>query len=141
MCYEDKLTNDLGKCESHLIRHFSNNSLIETTSDFNQASLLWAMRIQSIPDFWDKLILYLNSVPGNYIPRSIQEAITLYNSLEGQKLDLLIDQTVKNSYSTFTQYVGKHPVRNLTESSYPYYQRFGKTFYYYYYFVRNVQTY
>ena len=141
MCYEDKLTNDLGKCESHLIRHFSNNSLIETTSDFNQASLLWAMRIQSIPDFWDKLILYLNSVPGNYIPRSIQEAITLYNSLEGQKLDLQIDQTVKNSYSTFTQYVGKHPVRNLTESSYPYYQRFGKTFYYYYYFVRNVQTY
>ena len=141
MCYEDNMTNDMGKCESHLIRHFSNNHLIETTSDFNQASLLWAMRIQSIPVFWNKLILYLNSTPGNSIPRSIQEAIILYNSLEGQKEDLPVDQTVRNSYDTFTQYVERHPVRSLTESSYPYYQKFGKTFYYYYYFVRNLQTY
>ena len=141
MCYEDNMTNDMGKCESHLIRHFSNNNPIETTSYFNQASLLWAMRIQSIPVFWNKLNLYLNSTSSNSIPRSIQEAIILYNSLEGQKEDFQVDQAVRNSYGTFTQYVEKHPVRSLTESSYPYYQKFGKTFFYYYYFVRNLQTY
>ena len=75
------------------------------------------------------------------MPRSVQEAIILYNNLERQRSDIPVDQSVRDSYSAFTQYVEKHPVRNLTESSYPYSQKFGKTFYYYYYFVRNLQTY
>ena len=141
MCYEENMTNDMGKCEQHLIRHFSRNNPADATSEFNKAALLWAMRTQSIPDFWRKLFLYLNSIQDNSLPRNVQEAIILYNSLEKQGPDIPVDQNVKSSYSTFTQYVEKHQVRNLKESGYPYAQKFGKTFFYYYYFVRNLQTY
>ena len=141
MCYEDNMTNDMGKCESHLIRHFSTYIPTDATFEFNQASLLWAMRIQSIPDFWKRLSIYLYSAPEKTLPRNVQEAIVLYNSLEGQGADLPVSQAAKEKYADFTQYVEKHPVRNLNESSYPYSQKFGKTFYYYYYFVRNLQTY
>ena len=99
------------------------------------------MRIQSIPDFWKRLSIYLYSAPEKTLPRNVQEAIVLYNSLEGQGADLPVSQAAKENYAAFTQYIEKHPVRNLNESSYPYSQKFGKTFYYYYYFVRNLQTY
>ena len=141
MCYEDNMINDMGKCELFLIRHFSGNNPINATSEFNQAALLWAMRTQNIPDFWRKLYLYLNTVQDNNLPRNVQEAIVLYNSLEKQGLDIPVDKTVKSNFSAFTQYIEKHQVRNLRESGYPYAQKFGKTFYYYYYFVRNLQTY
>ena len=141
MCYEDNMTNDMGKCELHLIRHFSRNNPVDATSYYNQVALLWTMRSQSIPEFWKKYICYLNTSSENKIPRNVQEAAILYNSLENHGIELPVDPAIKDSYSMFTKYVEKHAVRSLKESSFPYSQQFGKTFYYYYYFVRNLQTY
>jgi len=141
MCYEDNMTNDLVKCESHLIKHFSRPRPAEATPQYDLTALFWAMRTQSISDFWERFYYFLRTNRYSEIPRSIQEAAILYNSLESHGVELSYATTVKESYDRFTQYVQRHPVRIIRESSYPYSQQFGKTFFYYYYFIRDLQTY
>ena len=141
MCFEDNMTNDLGKCETHLMRHFLQEVPNTTTPEFDRASLLWAMRTQSIPDFWSKLSAYLDTNPASKLPRGVQEAALLYTSLEKRGLNIQYDEKVTDSYNRFTQYVSKHQVHDLKESAYPFCQQFGKTFYYFYYFIRDIQTY
>jgi len=141
MCYEDNMTNDLVKCESHLIKHFSRPRPAEATPLYDLTALFWAMRTQSIPDFWERFYYFLQTNQSKTLPRSIQEAAILYNSLENHGVELSFETPVKESYDRFTQYVQRHPVRTIKESSYPYSQQFGKTFFYYYYFIRDLQTY
>ena len=141
MCFEDNMTNDLGKCETHLMKHFLMDAPHTTTPEFDRVSLFWAMRTQSIPDFWSKLSAYLDTNPASKLPRGVQEAALLYTSLEKRGLNIQYDEKVTDSYNRFTQYVSKHQVHDLKESAYQFSQQFGKTFYYFYYFIRNIQTY
>ena len=141
MCFEDNMTNDLAKCESHLIKHFTSPRPAQATPQYDLTALFWTMRTQNIPDFWERFYYYLRTNQSKTIPRSIQEAAILYNSLESHGVELSYAAPIKESYSKFTQYVQRHTVRTIRESSYPYSQQFGKTFYYYYYFIRDLQTY
>ena len=76
------------------------------------------------------------------MPRNVQEAALLYSSLENRDYSRLpLDDKVQKNYDSFNRFVQSHPVRDIRESSYPYYQKYGKTFFYFYYFTRNLQTY
>lgn len=141
MCFENRMTNDLVKSETFLMRHFSEPEPPHATPEYDRAALLWAMRLQNIPAFWQHLYSYLQSNNVKELPRSVQEAALLYSNLEKRNTELPFSKAVNDSYNAFNQYVKANPVRNLKESAYPFSQKYGKTFYYYYYLIRNIQTY
>ena len=141
MCFENRMTNDMVKSETFLMRHFTEPEPPHATPEYDRAALLWAMRIQDIPLFWQCLYYYINSNKVVELPKSVQEAVILYNSLEKGGIDLPCSKEVENSFDAFNRFVKASPVRDLNESAYPYSKKFGKTFYYYYYFIRNLQTY
>ncbi|MBO7436458.1 MAG: sulfite exporter TauE/SafE family protein [Bacteroidaceae bacterium] len=141
MCFDDRMTNDMVKSETFVINHFLDAEPSNPSPEYDRAALLLAMRIQDIPRFWARFIMYVNSNKPEKLPRGVQEAALLYSSLEKNNIDLPYDKTVTDSYEAFNNYVKSHPIRNMEESAYPYSQKFGKTFYYFYYFVRNLQTY
>ena len=141
MCFENRMTNDLVKSETFLMRHFSEPEPQHATPEYDRAALLWAMRTQNIPLFWQHLYFYINSNKVVTLPRSVEEAALLYSSLEKGGIDLPYSKAVQDSYEAFNRYVSSTSIRNLKESSYPFYRKFGKTFFYYYYFMRDLQTY
>lgn len=141
MCFEDQMSNDMSNTEVFLINHFLGVEPPNATPEYDRAALLFAMRTQSIPHFWERLMYYVNSNDFSKLPQSVQEAAHLYSTLEKDDTGLPIDKSVKESYDSFNRYVASHPIQSLKEAEYPYYKQFGKTFYYYYYFVRNIQTY
>ena len=141
MCFENRMTNDMVKSETFLMRHFTEPEPPHPTPEYDRAALLWAMRIQDVPLFWQSLYFYINSNKVVELPKSVQEAVILYNSLEKGGFDLPCSKEVENSYESFNRFVKASPIRDLNESAYPYSKKFGKTFYYYYYFIRNLQTY
>ena len=141
MCFENQMSNDMMKTEAYLINHFTSKQPASATPEYDRAALLIAMRIQRIPLFWERLFYYVNSNQIEELPRSVQEAAILYSNLEKDGRVYPYDDKVRESYDSFNRYVQDHPIRNMKESEYPYYRKFGKTFYYYYYFVRNLKTY
>ena len=141
MCFEDRMTNDMVKSETFLMRHYSEPEPLNPTPEYDRAALLWAMRIQNIPFFWQRLYYYLKTNHVDNLPRGVEEAALLYSNLEKGGLDIPYSKSVTDSYNAFTGYVKSHPIHSMEESAYPYSKRFGKTFYYYYYFIRNLQTY
>ena len=141
MCIEDRMSNDMVKSEVFIINHFLDIEPAHPTPEYDRAALLFAMRTQDIPRFWDRLRYYLYSNDVQTLPRAVQEAALLYSSLENKRTDLPFDKTVIDSYDNFQKFVRSNPIRNMQEAAYPYSQKFGKTFYYYYYFIRNLQTY
>jgi hypothetical protein len=141
MCFEDRMSNDMVKSEVFIINHFLYNEPLHPTPEYDRAALLFAMRIQDIPRFRERLIYYVNSNDFRTLPRSVQEAAILYNDLEKKNIELPYNKEIQDSYNAFKRFVNANPVRSIKESAYPYSQKFGKTFFYYYYFVRNLQTY
>ena len=141
MCFENRMTNDLVKSETFLMRHFSEPEPPHPSPEYDRAGLLWAMRMQNIPSFWQHLYSYLQSNNVRELPRSVQEAALLYTSLEKKGTDLPLSKAVRDSYNAFNQYVNANPVRDIRESAYPFSRKFGNTFFYYYYFIRDLQTY
>lgn len=141
MCIEDRMSNDMVKTEVFIINYFLDKEPAHPTPEYDRAALLFAMRVQDIPRFWDRLMYYVNTNSVTALPHAVQEAALLYSSLEKKDVDLPYDQKVTENYKKFDGFVKSNPVRNMKESAYPYYQKFGKTFYYYYYFTRNLQTY
>lgn len=141
MCFENRMTNDMVKTETFLIRHFLNPEPSAATPEYDRAALLFAMHIQDIPRFWERLYCYVNSNDFDALPRSVQEAAILYSSLENDERQIPYDDKVKQSYDAFNKYVQSHPIRSMKESQYAFEQKFGKTFYYFYYFIRDLQTY
>lgn len=141
MCYQDNMTNDMGKTEMFLIKHFSNKRPQNATPEYDKTALFWAMRTQNISAFWEKLYYYIESIEPNKIPLNVQEAALLYSSLEKEEFKLSYDDKVIDSYDAFLKYVDSHKIRNIQEASYPYSLKFGRTFYYFYYFVRGLKTY
>ena len=141
MCFEDRMTNDMVKTETFLMRHFTEPEPPNPTPEYDRAALLWAMRIQNIPLFWQRLYLYINSNKVVELPRSVQEAALLYSKLEKGGFELPYSKEVENSYDSFNRFVQANPIRDMNESTYPYCKKFGKTFYYFYYFIRNLKTY
>lgn len=141
ICFEDRMSNDMVKTEVFIINHFLDKEPAHPSPEYDRAALLYAMRIQNIQRFWERLFYYAESNDFKNLPHAVQEAALLYSTLEKKKTDLPYDQKVVESYGRFDSYVKKNPVRNMQESAYPYYLKFGKTFYYYYYFTRNLQTY
>jgi len=141
MCFEDRMSNDMVKCEAFIINHFMEKEPVSATPEYDRAALLFAMRIQSIPRFRERLYYYARSNRIQTLPRAVQEAALLYSDLEDDGRQLPYNDKVIESYDAFNTYVERHPIRNMKEASYPYCQKFGKTFYYYYYFIRNLQTY
>lgn len=141
MCFENQMSNDMVRTEAYLINHFLDKEPESATPEYDRAALFFAMRIQNIPRFWERLYNYTSSNDFKVMPRSVQEAALLYSSLEKDGRQLPYDDKVKESYDAFNKYVQTHPIRIMKESEYPYCQKFGKTFYYFYYFVRNLQIY
>ena len=141
MCFDNRMTNDLVKSETFLMRHFSESEPQHATPEYDRAALLWAMRTQNIPLFWQRLYFYINSNKVVELPRSVEEAALLYSTLEKGGIELPYSKAVKDTYDAFNRFVSSNSVRSLKESSYPYYRKFGKTFFYYYYFIRDLQTY
>ena len=142
LCFEDNMSNDMGKTELYVINHFLNDRTRNATVQYNRAALLFAMRTQSIPKFWECLINYIGSSNDIHsLPRSVQEAALLYRSLEKTGVELIYDNSVKEGLDSFNKYVSSHPIRDMKESLYPFRLKFGKTFQYYYYFIRNLHTY
>ena len=141
MCFENRMTNDMIKTELFLMHHFSEPEPPHATPEYDRAALFWAMRIQDISAFWMHLYYYIQSNKVVELPRGVEEAAYLYSNLEKSGFDLPYSKTVTDRYDAFQHFVEKNPVRNIKESSYPYYQKFGNTFFYFYYFTRNLQTY
>ena len=123
------------------MRHFSEPEPPHPSPEYDRAGLLWAMRMQDIPSFWQHLYSYLQSNNVRELPRSVQEAALLYTSLEKKGTDLPLSKAVRDSYNAFNQYVNANPVRDIRESAYPFSRKFGNTFFYFYYFIRDLQTY
>ena len=141
-CFEDRMTNDMGKTETFILSHFTGQQPASSTPEYDRAALFFAMRTQDIPQFWNRLAYYINSNDFKVMPRNVQEAILLYSTLENRDSSRMpLNDKVQKSYDSFNRYVQSHSVRDLRESSYPYSQRYGKTFFYFYYFTRNLQTY
>lgn len=141
-CFDDRMTNDMVKSETFLLSHFTGQTPPSSTPEYDRAALFFAMRTQDIPLFWDKLAYYISSNNFKVMPRSVQEAIILYSTLENRDYSRLpLEDKVQKSYDSFNRYVQSHPVRSIRESSYPYWQKYGKTFFYFYYFIRDMQTY
>ena len=141
MCFENRMTNDLVKSETFLMKHFSEQEPPQATPEYDRAALLWAMRTQNIPLFWERLYYYIISNKVEQLPKSVQEAALLYSKLEKPAFDLPYSKEVEKSYDDFIRYTKANPVRNLKESADTYSKKFGKTFYYFYYFIRDLQTY
>ena len=141
MCFDDRMSNDVAKCETFLMRHFSESEPVQTTPEYDRAALLWAMRIQDIPFFWQRLYFYINSNKVSELPRSVEEAALLFSKLEKPPFDLPYSKAATDSYDAFDRYVKSKPIRDMKEAIYPYYQKFGNTYFFYYYFIRNLQTY
>ena len=141
MCFDDRMTNDMVKCEAFLMRHFSESEPANATPEYDRAALLWAMRIQNIQFFWQRLYFYINSNKVSELPRGVEEAALLFSKLEKPAFDLPYSKAATDSYDAFDRYVKSKPIRNMSEAVYPFYQKFGTTYYYYYYFIRNLQTY
>lgn len=141
MCFDDRMTNDMVKCEAFLMRHFSEAEPVNATPEYDRAALLWAMRIQNIQFFWQRLYFYINSNKVAELPRGVEEAALLFSKLEKPAFDLPYSKAATDSYEAFDKYVKAKPIRNMNEAIYPYSQKFGKTYYFYYYFIRNLQTY
>lgn len=141
MCFEDRMTNDMVRPETFLINHFLGQEPLNPTPEYDRAALLFAMRIQDIPRFWERLLYYVDSNDFTSLPHAVQEAALLYSSLEDKSIQLPLDQKVIENYNAFNRYSESHPVYSMKEAHYPYYLKYGTTFYYYYYFIRNLQTY
>ena len=141
MCFDDQMSNDMGKTEIYLISHFLDKEPSSATPEYDRTALLFAMRTQDIPRFWERLYYYVNSNDFKELPHSVQEAALLYSTLEKDDRQLPINDNIIKSYDAFNRYVQSHPIRNMKEAEYPYCQKFGQTFFYFYYFMRNLQTY
>lgn len=141
MCFDDRMTNDMVKCETFLMRHFYESEPVNATPEYDRAALLWAMRIQDIQFFWQRLYFYINSNKVAELPRGVEEAALLFSKLEKPPFDLPYSKAATDSYEAFDRYVKAKPIRNMNEALYPYSQKFGKTYYFFYYFIRNLQTY
>ena len=141
MCFENRMSNDMIKTEAYLINHFMEPEPANATPEYDRAALLIAMRIQDINRFWERLFYYVNSNQVKKLPVSVQEAAILYSTLRKSEVDLPLDEQVEKGYDSFNQYVASHSIRSMKEASYPYYLKFGKTFYYFYYFMRDLKTY
>ena len=141
MCFENQMSNDMIKTEMYLINHFLDNEPALATPEYDRAALLFAMRIQDIPRFWERLFYYIHSNDFDVLPRSVQEAAYLYGNLEKDGTQIPCEKSVEDGYDEFNRYVQNHPIRSMKESEYPFYRKFGKTFFYFYYFVRNLKTY
>ena len=141
MCFDDRMTNDMVKSETFLMRHYNEEEPPHATPEYDRAALFWAMRIQNIPLFWNRLYLYVRSNQVEKLPRSVEEAAFLYHNLDKSGFDLPYTKEVQDSYDAFNRFVKTNPVVELKESAYPYSRKFGKSFYYFYYFIRNIQTY
>lgn len=141
-CFDDRMTNDMVKSETFLLSHFTGQQPPSSTPEYDRAALFFAMRTQDIPLFWDKLAYYVSSNNFKVMPRNVQEAIILYSTLENRDYSRLpLEEKVQKSYDSFNRFAQSHPVRSIKESSYPYWQKYGKTFFYFYYFIRDMQTY
>lgn len=141
MSFPDRMSNDHVKAELYLIQHFRDDRGRNASPEFDRAALLWAMRTQDIPQFWTALARYLTTSQDGRLPRHVQEAVQLYSTLESMKVEFPIEQEIKNSHSSFQKYAQLARYRNEQEAAFPFWLKYGKTFFYYYYFTRNLQTY
>ena len=143
MCYNNTLSNDQALIETYLINHFTAKRPENATLQFDKVAMLWALQTQDIGTFWRCFSHYVQTNDTQKMPRHYQEAAYLYGNLEKNVniSNMPFDKTITASYDSFNRFSSQHRVRTIEESKYPFYERFGETFYYYYYFIRNLNTY
>lgn len=140
MSFDDRMSNDLVKCETYTMRHFLEDRDAIASHEFDCAALLWAMRSQDIGMFWKALVQYLSTGSEKALPRHVQEAAYLYSILEKKDMGIPTDKSVRDSYDSFMNFIQRSSFSCKEEMDIPVRQKFGNTFYYFYYFVRGVQT-
>jgi len=140
MSFDDRMSNDMVKVESYLMKHFAMDRDSIATPEFDKAALLWAMRTQDIQLFKKALSQYVRTTGSSVLPVAVQEAILLYGSLEHNNAGIPIDSNIQASYQSFQKYVQQNKVKSEREAALPYRLKFGNTFYYFYYFVRGLKT-
>lgn len=140
MSFSDRMSNDLVKCETYIMKHFAEDRDAVASPEFDRAALLWAMRTQNINLFWKALSQYLSTASDINLPKHVQEAVILYSNLEKEDLGIPIDKSVKDSYAVFNEYFQHARFSCEAEMPASVWFKFGNTYYYYYYFIRGLQT-
>lgn len=143
ICKADFLDSDKASVELFLLKYFKNCRLPGSTPEFDDAALLWMLRSQDIPSFWNQFSNWISTHKGSDVPVHYQEAAYMYGNLDKSVniSGLPFSQDVVKSYNSFMKFASQHPFSSEKEASLTYNSRFGDTFYYFYYFIRNIQTY
>ncbi len=141
----DLLDTDSNQMESWLVSNYSartnhNNPLL------SELSLIYTMQLQSIPLFWPQFGLYARLHQDKPMPRVIQEAVFLYQTLEPQTAPAQrfpFDSGISQTYVRFQQRSQMLMQQGYSEEALAEAMRkeFGKTFYWFYFFCRDLYTY
>ena len=140
MSYGDRMSTDGTMAESYILYHFTNDRGNQASPEFDEAALLFAMNSKDSRLFWKTLFEFLDTSDSDKLPKHVQEAALLFSSLENENLGIPFDKTVKDSFKSFQQNLNEAGYRSMEEAAYPFWERFGNTYYYYYYFVRDLRT-
>lgn len=141
MCLDETMSNDKMKAELYLLSHFNSLRPAKATPEYDRVALFWAMRSLDGQLFWKSLYYYTQSNQVKSLPRHVQEAALLFNSLHEKQYDLPIDSKIAESYDAFLKYATSHPVRYIEESQYPYEKKFGRTYFFFYNFILDIASY
>ena len=133
MHFEDYLSMDGSKMEVYLMLHFIKDRGAKDSPEFNRAAMLWAMRSKDAGTFWDTFIRYYNSPREDKLPKHVQEAALLYNSIDRTIAGIRFDNQIQDRLASFQEYVRQGESQGGIEP-FPAWQKFGDTFFYYYLF-------
>lgn len=132
MCFYDRMAEfDDGDYEVFLINHYFKNHSQQSTSEFDRAALLWAMRYKDIAMFWKAFDQYLDTTKDTKLPKHVQEAALLFCNIEQEDLGLPFDKEVMDKFIEFNKYLQKDGFSK--DSPVQAWKKFGDTYYYYYY--------
>ncbi len=141
MCQEEHMSFDKGLAEVYLMHQFMTEMPQVTTPEYDKVALFWTMRALDIPRFWYRLGKYLESNRVKSLPKHVQEAVVLYNSMMEKPVSYPVSQQTADEFVAFQKYASFNPVRSIEESRYPYEQKYGHSFYFFYLFIRDIAGY
>lgn len=141
MCQEEHMSFDKGLSEVYIMHQFTTEMPQVTTPEYDKVALFWTMRSLDVPRFWYRLARYLESNHVKSLPKHVQEAVLLYNTMMEKPSSYPVSQQAANEFTAFQKYASFNAIRSIEESRYPYEQQFGNTFYFFYLFIRDIAGY
>lgn len=141
MCQEEHMSFDKGLTEVYIMNQFTTEMPKVTTPEYDRVALFWTMRSLDVARFWLRLAGYLESNHVKTLPKHVQEAVLLYNTMMEKPSSYPVSQQSANEFAAFQKYTSFNEIRSIEESRFPYEQKFGSTFYFYYLFIRDIAGY